>query len=77
VGPHEDRRLLHRAPRKSAPLHVLDPACGTGNFLYITLEHLKRLEGEVLNLLEALGHDEAVLEMGTFTVLPSQLLGLG
>jgi len=30
---------------------VLDPACGTGNFLYVTLEHLKRLEGEVLDLL--------------------------
>ena len=30
---------------------VLDPACGSGNFLYVTLEHLKRLEGEVLNQL--------------------------
>jgi hypothetical protein len=27
-------------------LRVLDPACGSGNFLYVTLEHLKRLEGE-------------------------------
>lgn len=33
---------------------VLDPACGSGNFLYVTLAHLKRLEGEVLNLLESL-----------------------
>ena len=30
---------------------ILDPACGTGNFLYVALEHLKRLEGEVLDLL--------------------------
>lgn len=30
-------------------VRVLDPACGSGNFLYVTLEHLKRLEGEVLN----------------------------
>ncbi|MEQ1852921.1 MAG: type IIL restriction-modification enzyme MmeI, partial [Chthoniobacteraceae bacterium] len=29
---------------------VLDPACGSGNFLYVTLEHLKRLEGEVLDV---------------------------
>ncbi|MCA1636270.1 MAG: class I SAM-dependent DNA methyltransferase, partial [Acidobacteria bacterium] len=29
-------------------VRVLDPACGTGNFLYVTLEHMKRLEGEVL-----------------------------
>ena len=28
-------------------VRVLDPACGSGNFLYVTLEHLKRLEGEL------------------------------
>ena len=32
-------------------IKVLDPACGTGNFLYVTLEHMKRLEGEILNVL--------------------------
>jgi len=32
-------------------LRILDPACGTGNFLYVTMEHLKRLEGEVIDLL--------------------------
>ena len=34
---------------------ILDPACGTGNFLYVALAHLKRLEGEVLDLLAGLG----------------------
>ena len=34
---------------------VLDPACGSGNFLYVALEHMKRLEGEVLDLLAGLG----------------------
>ena len=34
---------------------VLDPACGTGNFLYVSLELMKRLEGEVLDALEDLG----------------------
>jgi hypothetical protein len=34
---------------------ILDPACGTGNFLYVALEHLKRLEGEILDLLVSLG----------------------
>lgn len=29
-----------------ANVKVLDPACGSGNFLYVTLELLKRLEGE-------------------------------
>lgn len=51
---------------------VLDPACGTGNFLYVTLEHLKRLEGEVLIALEDFGERQAVL----LTVDPHQLLGL-
>ena len=27
---------------------MLDPACGTGNFLYVSMELMKRLEGEVL-----------------------------
>src|SRR5207248_1106126 len=33
--------------RKLCSVEVLDPACGSGNFLYVTLEHLKRLEAEV------------------------------
>ena len=42
---------------------MLNPACGSGNFLYVTLEHLKRLEGEVLNQLAALGQDtDAVMQ---------------
>ncbi len=28
-------------------VRVLDPACGSGNFLYVSLELMKRLEGEV------------------------------
>jgi hypothetical protein len=41
--------------KRLCSVRVLDPACGSGNFLYVTLEHLKRLEGEVLNSLEELG----------------------
>ncbi|NLB13274.1 MAG: class I SAM-dependent DNA methyltransferase, partial [Gammaproteobacteria bacterium] len=41
--------------RRLCAVRVLDPACGSGNFLYVTLEHLKRLEGEVLNTLEEFG----------------------
>ena len=39
---------------------VLDPACGTGNFLYVSLELMKRLEGEVLEALADLGGQEAL-----------------
>jgi hypothetical protein len=33
-------------------VEILDPACGSGNFLYVALEHLKRLEAEVNDALE-------------------------
>jgi type I restriction-modification system DNA methylase subunit len=33
---------------------VLDPACGSGNFLYVTLEHFKRPEGEIFAAYEQL-----------------------
>lgn len=57
-------------------IKVLDPACGTGNFLYVTLEHLKRLEGEVLDALNGMGATQTSFEMRGITVDPHQLLGL-
>ena len=54
---------------------VLDPACGTGNFLYVSLELMKRLEGEVLETLaRARRAGEHGLERET--VDPHQFLGL-
>ena len=61
---------------KLCSLRVLDPACGSGNFLYVALEHLKRLEGEVLNQLHDIGHAQAQLETEGFAVDPHQFLGL-
>lgn len=57
-------------------IRVLDPACGSANFLYVTLEHLKRLEGEVLNQLEALGHTQDQLGFEGETVTLQQLRGI-
>ena len=57
-------------------VRVLDPACGSGNFLYVTLEHLKRLEGEVLNHLDELGDTQGRLELQGVSVDPHQLLGI-
>ena len=54
---------------------VLDPACGCGNFLYVSLEHLKRLEGEVLDVRGAFG-ESFKLELETHSVDPHQFLGL-
>ncbi len=56
-------------------LTVLDPACGTANFLYVTMEHMKRLEAEVLQLIAALGGN-ANLEMQGFRVRPEHFIGL-
>jgi hypothetical protein len=55
---------------------VLDPACGTGNFLYVSLELMKRLEGEVLEALADLGGQEALTGLESHTVDPHQFLGM-
>ena len=70
------RKLVRDFLRKLASTRVLDPACGSGNFLYVTLEHLKRLEGEVLNQLDELGDTQGRLELAGVTVDPHQLLGI-
>jgi len=58
-------------------VRVLDPACGTGNFLYVTLELMKRLEGEVLDTLAGYARNDAgLLDLAGATVDPHQFLGL-
>lgn len=44
-------------------IKVLDPACGTGNFLYVSMELLKRLETEVQGYLEGLGGQVPIHEI--------------
>jgi len=61
---------------KLCTTRVLDPACGTGNFLYVSLELMKLLEGEILQALEDLGDDEARLLLDGETVSPKQFYGL-
>jgi hypothetical protein len=61
---------------KLCTTRVLDPACGTGNFLYVSLELMKRLEGEVLETLDGLGEDQARFAMEGETVSPRQFYGL-
>ncbi|HSU31470.1 MAG TPA: DNA methyltransferase, partial [Bryobacteraceae bacterium] len=70
------RETVRKFRRDLCRLTVLDPACGSGNFLYVTLEHLKRLEGEVIETLESLGETQFVLAETGLTVDPHQLLGL-
>ena len=70
------RKEIHAFHHKLCEVRVLDPACGSGNFLYVTLEHLKRLEGEVLNTLETLGESQERFDAEGVTVDPHQLLGI-
>ena len=57
-------------------LRILDPACGSGNFLYVTLALLKDLEGEVTLQLQDFGDRELTFELQHFSVDPHQFLGL-
>ena len=59
---------------------VLDPACGSGNFLYVALDVLKRLESEVValdtELARSIGAPTSLaFEWGSM-VTPAQFLGI-
>lgn len=72
----EARQEIKYFHHRLCTVSVLDPACGSGNFLYVTLEHLKRLEGEVLNQLADLGESQDALAIGVETVTLQQLRGI-
>jgi hypothetical protein len=72
----EARAEVKRFHHQLCTVRVLDPACGSGNFLYVTLEHLKRLEGEVLDQLHTLGEGQAKLGLEGETVTLQQLRGI-
>jgi hypothetical protein len=71
----EARTTVRAFHHRLCETKVRHPACGSGNFLYVALEHMKRLEGEVLNQMEALGASLS-LETEGLTVDPHQFLGL-
>ncbi len=66
--------------RRLCSVRVLDPACGSGNFLYVTLAHFKILEGEVLEAYERFGGgrrtERGPRGIGAETVDPHQFLGI-
>lgn len=70
-------KLLRDFHARLCAIKVLDPACGSGNFLYVTLELMKRLEGEVLDLVaDMTGGEGDRLPMAGTSVDPHQFLGL-
>ncbi|MCF8210077.1 MAG: class I SAM-dependent DNA methyltransferase [Rhodoferax sp.] len=72
----EARAQVKAFHHRLCSVRVLDPACGSANFLYVTLEHLKRLEGEVLNQMAALGDAQESIADGFETVTLQQLQGI-
>ena len=72
----EARAEVKRFHHQLCTTRVLDPACGSGNFLYVTLEHLKRLEGEVLLQLQMYGEQQDKLGFAGETVTLQQLRGI-
>ena len=72
----EARDTVRAFHARLCEIRVLDPACGSGNFLYVALELMKRLEGEVTALLADLGQDQNALSLAGHTVDPHQFLGI-
>jgi hypothetical protein len=57
-------------------LRVLDPACGTGNFLYVAMDLFRRIENEILTMLDSLGERGGLLALEGVRVTPAQFLGI-
>ncbi|MEX2536661.1 MAG: DNA methyltransferase [Trueperaceae bacterium] len=75
--PKDAEKEIRRFHERLCSLRVLDPACGSANFLYVSMELLKRLEGEVLEMLEGVtGKAQLRLELQGVSVSPEQFLGL-
>ena len=72
----EARRTVETFHTRLAQTRVLDPACGTGNFLYVAMARMKELEGEVLDLLVDLGDDQYLAELTGHTITPENFLGI-
>ena len=74
--PDEARKAVEAFHAQLARTKVLDPACGTGNFLYVAMARMKELEGEVVDLLVELGDTQYVADLTGHTITPENFLGI-
>ncbi len=75
----EAHGVIQKFHAQLAQTKVLDPACGTGNFLYVALARMKELEGEVIGRLVELepeGASQYVAELSGHTITPENFLGI-
>ncbi|WP_033924991.1 class I SAM-dependent DNA methyltransferase [Sphingomonas sp. 35-24ZXX] len=70
------RAVVEAFHAQLAQTRVLDPACGTGNFLYVAMARMKELEGEALELLAELGDNQYLAELSGHTITPENFLGI-
>ena len=76
---NEAHAVIEKFHAQLAQTKVLDPACGTGNFLYVALARMKELEGEVIGRLAELepeGESQYVAELSGHTITPENFLGI-
>jgi hypothetical protein len=71
----EARKPVYVFYDRLCDVRVLDPACGSGNFLFVALDAFKRLENEILDLLHDLGATE-IFNLHGRPVTPEQFLGI-
>ena len=69
----EGERLYKAFLARLRAMRVLDPACGSGNFLYLALDELKTLEWRIMVEGEALGFERAFPSIGPEAVLGIEL----
>jgi hypothetical protein len=69
TGPREADRLFHAFLDRLRAFRVLEPACGSGNFLYLSLLALKDLEHQAMVEAEALGLQREFPQVGPEAVL--------
>ena len=59
---------MKRLRRELAEFRILDPACGSGNFLYVAFRELKRIEMELLNKIHT-DFPKSAAEIGTQSIV--------
>lgn len=71
ASPDEKQAQLEAFAQKISQQQILDPACGSGNFLYVALQQLLDLQKMVISYAQGEG-----LAPPALTVLPTQLHGM-
>lgn len=70
------KAVVRAFQKQLSKTRVLDPACGSGNFLYVALDVMKRIEDEAFSLLLALENGQMALCVDSPEVTPKQFLGI-